>query len=104
CTRGSPSGGPFVFQYALDTAGSRPRAARHPTPGDRALVQLPRDVAGEIRQAAGPLRSQQATAAADQALSLIAQGEADRAVEAARRAKGLASRWASVREALGVAR
>jgi tetratricopeptide (TPR) repeat protein len=84
-------------------AEPRLHSTRHASPAQRALVHLPRAVAGEIRQAAGALRAQDAAAAAERALSLLEEGEAERAVEAARRAKGLASRSASVREILALA-
>ena len=71
---------------------------------ERVEVSLPRDVVGEIIQAAGETRGREALRHADRAVALIADGEPETAVAEAQRAKDLASRSPALREILALAR
>jgi len=66
-------------------------------------VDLPRDVAGEIRATARPGKAQEALERTDRAVSLLESGDAQGAAKEAERAKALAPRSAAVREILGLA-
>jgi tetratricopeptide (TPR) repeat protein len=77
----------------------RPRTA----PLERAPIELPRGVVGEIRQTAKPGRADEAAAHVERAVAALESGDAAGAAREAERAKSLAPRSPAVREILGLA-